>query len=119
MPTTTQELPRESWQGYFDTLSRTLPATNVTVEVAGKDLGAQVEASEVSLTGITYDRKDDVLVVGLDAPGGQREELEHLVEHPRQIFVATDATRTAIDIVDGEDRQTIIRMAPAQALPAE
>jgi hypothetical protein len=119
MSTTTQELPRERWGAYFDTLSRRMPATDATVEVAGKDLGAQVAATRLVLTGITYDRKDDVVVIGLDAPGGSREELEHLVDHPQRIFVATEGTRTAIDIVDGEDRQTILRMEEAPALPGD
>jgi len=40
------------------------------------------------LTGITFDHKDDVLVIGLDAPGGDPEEYEHLIEHPQRILVA-------------------------------
>jgi hypothetical protein len=117
MPTTTQELPRERWQPFFDAVSRTLPATEATVEVAGKDLGAQIAAQSLVLTGITYDRKDDVLVIGLDAPGGEHEEVEHLVSHPRQIFIAAEQTRTAIDVIDAEDHQTIVRMETVAQLP--
>ena len=117
MPTTTQELPRERWQPYFDAMSRRLPATEATVEVAGKDLGAQIAAQSLVLTGITYDRKDDVLVIGLDAPGGQREEVEHVVSHPRQIFVATEQAQTAIDVIDADDHQTIVRMHTVAQLP--
>jgi hypothetical protein len=114
---TTQEIPREVWRPYFDELSRTLGTVEATVEVAGNDLGAQIEAERLVLTGLTYDDKDDVFVIGLDAPGGDPEELEHLVESPEHVYVAaTEGAEMAIDIEDGEHK-TIIRLERPPALP--
>src|SRR4051794_34819492 len=83
MATSTQELPRETWRPYFDQLSKVLGTVEATVEVIGPDIGAQIEAERLVLTGITYDDRDDVLVIGLDAPGEPEEDLERMVDHPR------------------------------------
>jgi hypothetical protein len=122
MTTVTQEIPRESWRRYFDELSRTLGAVEATVEVLGADIGAQVEAERLVVTGLTYDDRDDVMVIGLDAPGGLPEELERMIEHPDKILVATGdppPLEMTIDIHDAEDHQTIIRIERLPALPAE
>jgi hypothetical protein len=120
MATQTQEIPRDAWRTYFDELSRTMGTTQATVEVAGRDLGAQIAAEHLVLTGVSYDSKDDVVVIGLDSPGGTPEEYEHLVEHPRKVLVATgDRAEVAIDIQDDADHQTILRLQPAPALPGD
>jgi hypothetical protein len=120
MPATTQGIPRDAWRGYFDELSRVLTTTEATVEVAGRDLGAQIAAERLLLTGITYDHKDDIVVIGLDAPGGDPEEYQHLVEHPRRILVAAgEAGELSIDIEDGEGHQHIVRIENAPALPGD
>ncbi|MCW2970301.1 MAG: uncharacterized protein JWO23_1428 [Solirubrobacterales bacterium] len=110
----TQELARGDWKPYFDDFSRDLDRLTASVEVAGRDVGAQIEADRLILTGITYDDRDDVVVIGLDAKGGLTEELEHMVYKPQKIFVASgDDGRTAIDIEDGEGNQTLVRLEPA------
>jgi hypothetical protein len=117
---TTREIPRDAWRPYFDEISRHLGTTTATVEIAGRDLGAQVAAEHLVLTGLSYDDRDDVVVIGLDAPGGYIEEAEHLVEHPQKVLVATgDDAGVAIDIEDADAHQTIIRMASAPALPGD
>jgi hypothetical protein len=120
MAPTTQEIPRDAWRPYFDDLSRHLGTVEATVEVDGRDLGAQVVAERLVLTGVSYDNKDDVVVIGLDAPGGQREEFEHLVDHPQKVMIAAgtgDRVELAIDIEDAAHHQTIIRVERPPALP--
>jgi hypothetical protein len=122
MPTTTQEIARQTWRQYFDELSRTLGTVVATVEIVGPDVGAQVEADRLVLTGITYDDRDDVLVVGLDAPGGPPEDLERMIERPQKILVATGdppPVEMTIDVQDAEGNQTIIRIERPPALPPE
>jgi hypothetical protein len=120
MPATT-EIEHEAWTRYFDELSRHLGTVEATVEVDGRDVGAQILAERLVLTGITYDHKDDVIVIGLDAPGGPPpEDVEHLVEHPQHVYIATgldDSTEMAIDIEDAEAHRTIVRLERPPALP--
>ena len=47
MATSTREIPQEEWRAYFDDFSRDLPDLTATVEVAGKDIGAQVEGFNI------------------------------------------------------------------------
>jgi uncharacterized protein DUF5335 len=112
MAITTREIPRAEWRGYFDDFSRDLPDLLATVEVAGKDIGAQVEAERPRLTGITYDDGDDIVVIGLDAPGGLPEDLEHIVYNPQKIYVAEEDDTTVFDIEDSEEHQTLVRLEP-------
>jgi hypothetical protein len=107
----TREIPQSDWQAYFDDLSRRLQAPPVTVEVDGAEIGAQIEAEHTTLAGISYDRRDDVLVVGVGSHGG--EQLEHLVSNPRQIYVAEGDGEMTIDVQDGEGIKTLIRVQPA------
>jgi hypothetical protein len=118
--TTTQEIPREAWRQYFDSVAKALPTVEATVEVIGRDLGDQFVGERVLLAGVSYDDKDDVLVIGLDTPGGLPEEAEHLVSKPRRVMVAgLEDGSTAIDVEDAEGHQTIVRYAEVPALPAE
>jgi hypothetical protein len=114
-PTPTTELPRETWRAYFDNFSRHLPAMEATVEVDGKDLGAQIIAENMLLTGLTYDDKDDVFVIGLAREG--EEVFEHLVERPQQIMVAAIDTLESVDVKDAEEHQTIVYLQMAPELP--
>ncbi|HYZ28612.1 MAG TPA: DUF5335 family protein [Thermoleophilaceae bacterium] len=118
MAVASQEITRESWREYFDEFSRTVGTAEVTLELAGRDIGDQIAAERLVLTGITYDDEDDVLVVGLDAPGGSPEEYEHMIASPERIYVATtDNGETTFDVTDAEGRQHLIHMTPAPALP--
>jgi hypothetical protein len=116
----TNELARDDWSAYFDDLSRELTTTRATVEIEGPDLGAQVQAEDLLLSGISYDDRDDVLVVGL-SPGGPAESLEHLVSSPQRIAVESSAgiLPSSIEVEDAEGERTLVRLQGAPALPAE
>jgi Family of unknown function (DUF5335) len=117
----TQELPREDWRTYFDDLSRRLGAVDATVEIDAGDLGAQVEAERLVLTGISYDDRDDVLVINLAEPGAARDELERMVQQPQRILVdsAAGVLPTTIEVEDAEGQRTLVELRAAPELPAE
>jgi hypothetical protein len=120
MAVATQDIPREAWREYFDEYSKTMGTTEATIEVAGRDIGDQIAAERLVLTGITYDSKDDVLVIGLDAPGGSPEEYEHMIAAPQTIQVAIEEdVETTFDVVDEEGHQHLLHLRPAPALPPE
>ncbi|HEY4427696.1 MAG TPA: DUF5335 family protein [Solirubrobacteraceae bacterium] len=109
----TRELQRAEWKTYFDDFSRDLGDFQATVEVDGRDIGAQTEAEGVRLAGITYDDGDDIVVIGLDAPGGIQEEVERIISEPQTIYVATeDGGATTFDIEDAEGHKTLVRLEP-------
>jgi hypothetical protein len=120
MSLATEKLAQDAWGPYFDTISKDLGTLLATVEVVGPDVGAQTIADHLPLTGISYDHKDDIVVIGLDAPGGDPEEMQHLVDHPRAIMVATGdpaGPRFVIDVEDAEGRRHLVRLELAPELP--
>jgi hypothetical protein len=122
MAVVTQEISREVWRLYFDKLTHVLATVEAKVEVVGRDIGAQVADERQILMDITYDDRDDVIVVGLAAPGSTTERVEHLIEHPQQVLVATGEPpplEVTLDIEDGEHHQWLIRLERLPPLPAE
>jgi hypothetical protein len=118
MSTITDEIPRDAWRRYFDDLSKRLVTVEATVEVDGRDLGAQIAVERLLLEGITYDDRDDALVIAFDVPGGDPDAYEHVIEAPQRIFVATgDSLDVTIDVEDAEQHKTIVRLEPPPALP--
>jgi hypothetical protein len=112
MASTTREIPRAQWRGYFDDFSRELPELVASLEVLGKEVGAQVEAESPRLTGITYDDGDDIVVIGLDARD-RHEDLEHIVYHPQKIALVEEDAVKIFDFEDAEEVQTLLRLEPA------
>jgi hypothetical protein len=68
---------------------------------------------------VTYDNKDDILIVGLDSPGGSPEELQHIIYEPQTILVSGGAGELLVfDVMDGEGNQHLLRIENAPQLPA-
>jgi len=116
--TITEEIPRDAWRAYFDDFSTRLGAVEATIEIDGRDVGAQIAAERLVFGGITYDDGDDIVVVAVDAPGSTADEYEHVIDAPQRIAVATgEGLDTTVEIQDAEGRQTPVRLGPAPALP--
>ena len=107
----TREIPREEWSSYFDDFSRDLPELLATVEVLSGEFGAETEAARPHLTAITYDAKDDILVIGLDsADDATPEDVEHIVYGPRLIVRAERDGETDFEVEDAEGTKTVLRL---------
>ncbi len=105
------QLEQERWQAYFDHLSSVMGSQLAEVEVAALNIGDQIAAEWVPVSGITYDPKDDVLVVAL-------EGAEHVVRSPREVSVDEDDSGIrAITVICAEQHRHIIRLKSPLALP--
>jgi Family of unknown function (DUF5335) len=114
MASETREIPHEEWQRWFEDFSREEPDYLATVEVLGGEIGAETEAARPRLTAITYDRKDNILVIGLDGTDDDAaEDLQHIVYGPRRILVAEGDGEISFEIEDQERTQTVVRLDPA------
>ena len=122
MATATQEIPRNAWREYFEELTDVLGSVEATVEITGRDLGDQIADERQILTDITYDKRDDAIIVGLQAPGSTEERIEHVIEQPQHVLVATGEPpplEMSFDIEDGEHHQWLIHLERPPALPGE
>ena len=107
-----RELARSHWQEYFDRVSKSLGAQRVEIEVTGLGLGDQVAANWVPLTGLSYDPKDDVLIVFAD-------RLQHQIHHPRRIDIEHEFDWLhSIDAVDATGDHHIVQLKDPLSLPA-
>lgn len=107
-----EQIDRALWIPFFDTVTKNLAGRQTEIEVASLDLGDQIEAEWAPLTGITYDKKDELIEVQLEA-------LDHLIRSPRQLFVDYGVGGVvAINILDADGNQQIIKFKDPLALPA-
>lgn len=107
----TTQIEQERWKSYFDHLSSVMGTQLAEVEVAALNIGDQIAAEWVPVSGITYDPKDDVLVVDL-------EGAQHVIRSPREVVVDEDNSGIhSITVVCAEQHRHIIRLKAPMALP--
>lgn len=111
-----RKLDKPEWQPYFNFVSKALTQRRVEIEieieVASLAVGDQIAAEWIKLHGLVYDPREDILEVAT-------EGVDHLINHPQDIFVdeAEDGL-TVIEIIAPDDVRLIIKLkAPLQLPP--
>jgi hypothetical protein len=116
----TQEIPRDEWTSFFDTFSRQHEERLVTVEVLASDIGAQTEARELPLAGITATLKgsepDSISIIVGDALEGR---LTHTITGPMRVWLerTAEGANAALEIEAADGAKTLLRFR--SALPPE
>jgi len=106
------KLEKPAWQPYFDQISKLLNGKQTEIEVTSLKLGDQIEAEWVPFLGIVYDKKNDLVEVLV-------EDLDHLIHHPREIYVDHGPLGlTSLEVILGDDTREIIRLRDPMMLPA-
>lgn len=113
----TRTIEKSDWEAYLNRISKELGACLAEVEVAGLDIGDQIEAEGVTLTGVSYDPKDDLVLVGLLSRDDKN--VEHLVHKPVELVVdeAADGL-SGLVVAGGDGQRTILRLKKPLALPS-
>jgi hypothetical protein len=111
-----REVPREEWVSYLDTFSRQHEGWLVTIEVLGTEIGAQLEAQELPLEGITADLKaggEDVITIILG--GGSRGRVTHNVPQPTHVRIeqTESGADMTLQIESGGGVTTLVRFRSA------
>ncbi|GGC00572.1 DUF5335 family protein [Pseudoduganella buxea] len=100
----TKHLERREWGPYFDNVSKRLAGKTVAIEVASLALGSQVAAEWLPLYGIMYDHKNDLVAV-------MAEGIDHMIRHPRDIFVETEGEDLlSMQVIQFDNTSQIIRL---------
>ncbi|BCX80877.1 hypothetical protein MIT9_P0455 [Methylomarinovum caldicuralii] len=107
----TRALPKSEWEAYFDHVSKHLKAETAEIEVASINLGDQIEAEWVPFYGVSYDPKDDVIEFVL-------EGVDHLVPHPKEVYVddSIEGLRS-IKVVGADGVRHIAKLKEVLKLP--
>lgn len=117
-PMVTREIPRNEWADYFDAFSRRHDGWLVTIEVFDKELGAQVEAEERPLKGISAGRQKREIEI---MTGSEEDDsLTQIIEHPTRVQVEeTAAGAEAAVAIESENEGTTLVRFRSTAAPEE
>jgi hypothetical protein len=112
----TKEIPRDEWLTFFDAFSRRHEGWLATVEVLGKEVGAQTEARELPLVGVTAELKggeDDTVSIILGE--AQEDHITHTVTRPARVRLeqTEGGADEALQVESGEGVMTLLRFRSA------
>jgi len=108
----TQEIPRDEWREFFDGFSRRHEGWLVTVEVLGSDIGAQVEAHELPLVGVTAEthgeRQDEIAIIVGDS---SQAHVTRSISDPAHVRLKRSAAGAdeALEIESASGTVTLVR----------
>ena len=110
MTATTPEQRRE-WSQLTDRLSADHEGHDVTIEVLDPEGGDNPMVERLPFDNVTYDHKDDVLVVVV---GGKDQRypvvLRHLIHHPVELVVDQNAQGAALKATDESGTTTLVSL---------
>jgi hypothetical protein len=113
----TATLHRKDWRTALDEFDAEHKGELVTIEVLDPSVGHQYAAERLPFSSLTYDPKDDVVIV---AVGGEPPRypvvLRHMVPHPKEVEVtSSDVPEPAVRLVDPDRSITLITFYPAES----
>ena len=107
----TQEIPREQWNNFFDSFSRQHEGWLASLELMSSDLGAQEEANELSFEGISLNsEKDQSEAIVINLARTPADHVTHMIDHPKHVWLQrTDEGADASLEIEGEADKTLLR----------
>lgn len=104
-----KKIEKSTWQSYFDTFSKSFLKDDqpeyVEIQILSAASGIQPETSWLPLEGITYDSRKDALNIKVEA-------LDHMIDHPSEIFVDEDdgGWIASMEIIQEDGTKNIIEI---------
>jgi hypothetical protein len=103
--------PRTEWTSLTDRLTAEYQGYDVTIEVLDPEAGANSLVERLPFDTVTYDHKDDVVVIGV---GGNSQRypvaLRHVVHHPQELVVDLIPEGAALKIADSTGTTTLVSL---------
>jgi hypothetical protein len=116
----TREIPRDEWTTFLDTFSRQHEGWLATLEVFATDIGAQQEASDLPLEGITATSTDDESQsIAINLGKTPEDHVTHTINKPTRIWLEQTllGANAALEIESADQVKTLLRFR--SALPAD
>jgi hypothetical protein len=116
----TQEIARDEWPDFFDSFSRRHQGWIVAVEVFGTDIGAQVEAREMPLQGITAEmQRSGEEIISIMVGDTPEDHVTHTIASPTRVNIkrSEEGADEAVEIESAGGSSTLIRFR--SPMPAE
>jgi hypothetical protein len=112
----TREIPRDEWLTFFDAFSRQHEGWLATVQVLGEEIGAQTEANELPLVGVTADLKDgEDDTVAIIMGEAAEDHITHTVTRPAHVRLeqAEGGADEALEVESADGTRTLLRFRSA------
>jgi len=116
----TQEIPRDEWKTFLDTFSRQHEGWLATLEIFAIDIGAQREARDLPLEGITATSRDNASqTIAIILGKSSEDHVTHTVTDPTRVWLeqTSQGANAAIEIESADEVKTLLRFR--SALPAD
>ena len=108
----TQEIPREQWNNFFDSFSRQHEGWLATLEVLADDVGAQEQAHEMPFEGISLDSLDGESEAVLISVGRTKSvHITHRIDRPVHIWLEQTpaGANASLQIEANDESKTLLR----------
>jgi hypothetical protein len=115
----TREIQREEWKTFLDMFSRQHEGWLATLEVLGPDIGAQQEAGDLPLEGITATSKDSAVEsIAISLGKTPEDHITHTITEPTRVWLEQTSlgANAALEIESNDNTKTLLRFR--SALPA-
>jgi hypothetical protein len=107
----TQAIPREQWSNFFDSFSRQHEGWLATLEIFDNEIGAQEEARELPLSGISLSSAEDEDSIALMLGKEPGDHITHIIEKPEQVWVeqTPEGVNAALEIESKDKTKALLR----------
>ena len=102
---------RTEWTSLTDRLTAEYQGYDVTIEVLDPESGANSLVERLPFDTVTYDHKDDVVVISV---GGNSQRypvaLRHVIHHPQELVVDLIPEGAGLKITDSTGTTTLVSL---------
>ena len=109
---TTQEIPRPEWNNFFDSFSRQHEGGLATLEVLGTEIGAQEEAHELPLEGVSIGSGiNEPETIAISIGRTPDDHISHTITKPEHVWLeqTDEGADAALEIESADATKTLLR----------
>jgi len=110
----TPTVDRSEWVTLLDRLTKEHEGELVSIELLDPTYGDLHEAERLPFAYLTYDPRDDVVIVAVGGRSGRYPVvLRHIISHPSEVSAAEGRPAgVAVRVIDAEGTPTIVSFFP-------
>jgi len=108
----TREIPRNEWTSFFDLFNKQHEGWLATLEVFGPEVGAQEEARDLPLEGVSLaSSADEPEAIAISLARNPEDHLSHTIVKPEHVWFEQNAQleNAALEIESADDTKTLMR----------
>jgi hypothetical protein len=108
----TQEIPRQEWNNFFDSFSRQHEGWLATLEIFGPEIGAQEEAHELPLEGVSIaSGTNEPEAIAISIGKSPEAHLSHTIVKPAHVWLeqTDEGANAALEIESEDETKTLLR----------